>query len=140
MDIGPRPVEQSDDTGIDMPSFVGLRGADADGRFRGMKVVARTPPAVLADELGPGTVAPLGDGELARAGAGTRRAIVEGAGCRGVARGMVASRFEAENPEDQAKRQPWPGTLDGAENVRRRGTLRQSSAVEVELGHSKQSQ
>ena len=127
-----------------MPSFVGLRGADADGRLRGMKAVARTPPAVLADEFGPGGdrgevladplgaeregtqrhVAMLGgenhglhggnfgDGELAWAGAGTRRAIVEGAGCRGVARGMVASRFEAENPEDQAKGQPRSGVLD----------------------------
>jgi hypothetical protein len=72
----------------------------------------------------------FGDGELARAGAGTRRPIVEGAGCRRVAPSMVASRFEAENPEDQAKGQPRSGTLDGAEDVRLGGALRQASAVD----------
>jgi hypothetical protein len=82
----------------------------------------------------------LGDGELARAGAGTRRAIVKGAGCRGVAPGMVTSRFEAENPEDQAQGQPRPGVLDGTEDVRLGSALRQSSAAEVEAGHPEQSQ
>ncbi|HEX7507580.1 MAG TPA: hypothetical protein VF550_12455 [Polyangia bacterium] len=82
----------------------------------------------------------LDDGELARVGAGTRRAIIEGAGCRGMAPGMVTSWFEAENPEDQAKGEPRPGALDGTEDVRLGGALRQSSAAEVELGHSKQSQ
>jgi hypothetical protein len=53
---------------------------------------------------------------------------------------MVASRFEAENPEDQAKGQPRSGTLDRAEDVRLGGDLGQSAAVEVELGHSKQGQ
>jgi hypothetical protein len=53
---------------------------------------------------------------------------------------MVASRFEAENPEDQAKGQPRSGALDGAEDVRLGSALGQSSAVEVELGYSKQSQ
>ena len=53
--IRPRLVEQLDDRRVDVPSFVGLRGAYADGRLRGMTAVARTPPAVLADELGPGS-------------------------------------------------------------------------------------
>ena len=57
-----------------------------------------------------------------------------------MAPGTVASRFEAENPEDQAKGEPRPGALDGTEDVRLGGALRQSSAAEVELGHSKQSQ
>jgi len=113
------------DRRVDVPSFVGLRGAYADGRLGGMKAAARTPPAVIANEFGPGgdrgkdLTEPLGvksegtqrhvamlggeddglhngnfgDGELARAGAGTRGAIVEGAGRRGVAPGMVTSRF-----------------------------------------------
>ena len=172
MDIRSRPVEQSDDGGIDMPSFVGLRGTNADGRLRWMTAVSRTPPAMLADELGPGGdrgedladplgveregtqrhVAMLGckdhglhsgnfgEGELARAGAGTRRAIVGGAGCRGVAPGMVTSRFEAENPEDQSKGEPRSGALDGPQDVRLGSALRQSSPAKVELGHSKQGQ
>ena len=125
MDIRPCPVEQSDDGRADVPGFVGLRRAYADGRLRWMNAMARTPPSMLADELGPGGergedladplgvegegtqrhVAMLGrenhalhggnfgGGQLARVGAGTRRAIVESAGCRGVAPGMVTSRF-----------------------------------------------
>jgi transposase InsO family protein len=82
----------------------------------------------------------FGDGELARAGSGARRAIVEGTGCGGTAPGMVASRFEAKNPEDHAKGEPRPGVLDGTEDVRLGGAVRQSSAAEVEPGHGEQSQ
>jgi hypothetical protein len=134
MDIRPCPVDQSDDGRVDMPGFVGLCGADADGRLRWMNAMAGTPPSMLADELGPGGdrgedladplgveregtqrhVAMLGckdpalhsgnfgDRELAQARSGTRRPVVEGAGCRGVAPGMVTSRLEAEKPEDQS--------------------------------------
>jgi hypothetical protein len=53
---------------------------------------------------------------------------------------MVASWFEAEDPEDQAKGEPGLGALDGTEDVRLGSALRESSASEVEPGHPEQSQ
>jgi len=131
----PKPTSRSDELGPGGGRGEDLAeplGVEREGTQRHVAMLGREDHGLHSGDLD--------DGELARVGAGTRRAILEGAGCRGMAPGMVTSWFEAENPEDQAKGEPRPGALDGTEDVRLGGALRQSSAAEVELGHSKQSQ
>jgi hypothetical protein len=53
---------------------------------------------------------------------------------------MQTSRFEAEDPEDQAKGEPGLGALDGTEDIRLGSALREPSASEVEPGHPEQRQ
>jgi hypothetical protein len=54
LEIDLRAVDQLDDTGIDMPDLVWPGGADTDGGLGRMDALARTAPAMLTNELGPG--------------------------------------------------------------------------------------
>jgi hypothetical protein len=61
----------------------------------------------------------LGGRELTRVSAGAGRTVVQGTGCTSVAPRMIAGRFEAEDPEDEGKREDGLRALDGSEDIRR---------------------
>jgi hypothetical protein len=172
MDIRPRPVEQSEDGGIDVPRGVRLRGAHAEGRLARMNTPTWPTPTALTHELGPrrdrgeyladtlgvASKCPqrhmavvgcehhrldgghLADGELTWVGARAGETIVEGTSCRGVAPDMQTSRFEAEDPEDECKREDGLRTLDGAEDIRLGRALGESSAGKAETRDAEQNQ
>ena len=82
----------------------------------------------------------FGGGELARGGAWARRAIVEGTSYGGVAPGVVASRFEAEDLENDGKREEGLRALDGAEDVRLGRAIGESTGNQAEPGGAEHGQ
>jgi hypothetical protein len=82
----------------------------------------------------------FGRGELAGVGMRAGGAIVEGTGYGGVAPGMVASRFEAEDPEDEGEREEGQCAFDGAEDVRLGRASGESTGNEAETGGAEHGQ
>ena len=54
MEIGARPIEQPDHGGVDVPHFVGARGAEPNLRLRRVEAEPGAPPPVLSYEVVPG--------------------------------------------------------------------------------------
>ena len=82
----------------------------------------------------------LGGRELTRVGAGARGTVVQGTGCSSVAPGMKAGAFEAEDLEDEGKREDGLRALDGSGDIRLGRALGESSAGKAEARDAEQNQ
>jgi hypothetical protein len=115
-ELGPRG-----DRGKDLADTLGVEG---EGTQRHVAVLGSEHHALDGGDLH--------GRELAGVGAWAGGAIVEGAGRASVPPGMVASRFEAEEPEDESKRKDRLRAFDGAEDIRLGRALGESPAGKAE--------